>query len=274
MEAFYRLATIDYRLLAEELDWAGVFRDLRERFGSPLRLLDVACGSGQFPHALSEHAGLPTGPHWKVEYSLLDPSEFSIQTARDQLQDPFEPAEEYQCTLQQFVAPNSRFPVVWATHALYCVPQQELSRALERMSATLDPTGLGFIAHASRDSHYLRFHDLYLKHWRSDSAEPYSTGEQVIAALQTGSGNETLVYWPIDYEGTLELADRQTVERYLQRCLFDDTLSLNAMLEHEQLGSYLRECMDEPASLWRFPQQVWLIFFGDLGTQASQWRQP
>jgi hypothetical protein len=64
------------------------------------------------------------------------------------------------------------------------------------------------------------------------------------------------------------------VERYLQRCLFDDTLSLNAMLEHEQLGRYLRECMDEAASLWRFPQQVWLIFFGDLASQVSQWRQP
>lgn len=273
MEAFYRLATIDYQLLAEQLDWGKVFHKLSQRFGPEVRLLDVACGSGQFPAALLKYGGLETCQNLEVKYSLLDPSEFSIRTARQRLAAPFAPSEEYLCTAQQFVPPASRHAIVWATHALYCVPQCELDVAVDRVLAALDPAGLGFIAHASQQSHYVRFHDLYLQNLRSDHAEPFSTAEQVIEALQAKVGKAALQCWSIDYEGTLDLEDRETAERYLQRCLFDDTISLDTMLADQPVGEYLRACVDDTSEMWRFPQKAWLIFFGELAKSIGDCRR-
>ena len=51
MEAFYALATEDYRQLALAADWAAL---LGERAHEGWSLLDVACGSGKFPTALRE----------------------------------------------------------------------------------------------------------------------------------------------------------------------------------------------------------------------------
>ena len=273
MDAFYRLATIDYRLLAEELDWLRLFRELARRREPGIRLLDVACGSGRFPAALLDHGGFRTSQDPSVEYSLLDPSEFSLRSARRQLAGPFELAGEHLCTIQQFTPETSRYDVVWATHALYCVPPSELEVAADRMLSALEKPGLGFIAHASRWSHYVRFHDLYLQGRQSGHAEPFSTGEQLIDVLRAKVGTAALRSWSIDYEGRLDLDDRDTAERYLQRCLFDDTISLDEMLADRRLGDHLRGCMDHGSGTWRFPQTVWLIFFGELAVGIEDFRR-
>ena len=273
MEAFYRLASVDYRLLAEELDWRQVFQNLARRTASGIRLLDVACGSGQFPAALLKYGGLGATRDLSIQYSLLDPSEFSIRTARRQLTGPFEPAEEHHCTIQQLQPTAAGHDVVWATHALYCVPRRELTEAVDRMLTALKDPGLGFIAHASRQSHYVRFHDRYLQSLSCDHAEPYSTGEQLIEALEARVGTAELHYWSIDYEGRLERDDRDTAERYLQRCVFDDTMSLDAMLADEHMGDYLRGCVDSNNGMWLFPQKVWLIFFGECAKSIGDFRR-
>lgn len=272
MDAFYRLAAVDYQLLAKQLQWAHVFTQIQNRFGETVRLLDVACGSGQFPTALLEHGGLAACPTLKVEYSLLDPSQFSIDVARQKLRAPFEPAEEWLRTAQEMPTPNDPYPVVWATHALYCVPPDELELALDRMLSAMDPQGLGFIAHASHAAHYLQFHNLYLQTAWAGESLPYCKGEQIIELLRAKLDASQLKYWAIDYEGTLGLDEHETVELYLQRCLFDDSISLEQMLDTEPLRSYLHSCMDESSGMWRFTQKTWLIFYGELAQHVTDWR--
>ncbi len=273
MEAFYRLATYDYQLLAEELNWPLVFQDLAQGRAAAIRLLDVACGSGQFPAALLKSNGPQMSQNLSIKYSLLDPSDFSIRTARQRLVGPFEPSREYCCTIQQFEPTPFHHRVVWATHALYCVPKSELEVAIGKMLAALETTGLGFIAHASQQSHYIRFHDLYLQSLGPEPAQPFSTGEQVIEVLKANADIATPQCWSIDYEGTLDLEDRDTAERYLQRCLFDDAISLDEMLADRLLGDYLRGCIDDSSGTWRFPQKVWLIFFGDFAKSIGDYQR-
>ncbi len=272
MDAFYRLASLDYQLLAEQLDWGQVFQQLQGDTSATIQLLDVACGSGQFPEALLKYGRLEQQPNLRVAYSLLDPSEFSIRTASEKLRGPLEPAEKLCCTVQELQSPDGKFQVVWATHALYCVPPAELDVALDRMIASLDKSGLGFIAHASHNSHYLQFHNKYIQSL-STRLDPYCTGEQVVDRLRAKLGADVYA-WSIDYEGTLPLDDVETAELYLQRCLFDDSISLDNMLSHPELGKYLRGCIDRPANRWHFKQQVWLIFFGRLGRDIAARRQP
>lgn len=273
MEAFYRLASLDYQLLAEELDWIKVFQELSRRCGSELGLLDVACGSGQFPAALLKDGGVENCQDLAINYSLLDPSEFSIRTARQRLAAPFVPSEEYHCTIQDFKTTADQYHVVWATHALYCVPKCDLELAVEQMLKGLGSAGIGFIAHASQQSHYIQFHDHYLQSLQSDEASPFSTGEQLIEVLQARLDPTTLRYWPIDYVGSLELEDRDTAERYLQRCLFDDTISLDEMLADRRMGDHLRNCVDKNTGTWRFPQRTWLIFFGEWAESINGFRR-
>ncbi len=271
MEAFYRLATYDYQLLAEQLDWKALLEDLSN--GETLRLLDVACGSGKFPRALLAHTDLTQSKDLRVAYSLLDPSEFSIQEARGQLNSPFEPDREYPWKIQELDCPAGFYRVLWATHALYCVPAEEIPSALQRCLDALAPDGLGFIAQATAEAHYVKFHDLYLQSFGQNQGAAYSTGEQILTSLRSLAADLPLVTWTISYEGQVPTSDRPTVEKYLQRCLFDDKLSLDDMLADSLLGDYLQQRLDESQGQWRFPQTVQLIFFGRAAEKLNSWRR-
>lgn len=263
MEAFYRLATYDYRLLAEACDWPARFAGVAARTGSPVKLLDVACGSGKFPRALLDHGGMADAAT-PVEYDLLDPAAFSVREAKSRLAGPFRPAGEHVCMIQDLRCGDGAYGVVWATHALYCVPAAELPAAAGRMARALHPEGVGFIAHAAAEAHYVKFHDLFLRSAGAGKGAPYSTGEQVIEAFGGVLGRPPASRL-VEYEGTIPLDDTAVVEGYLQRCLFDDSLALGGMMADEVLGPYLSACRDEEAGLWRFPQKVWLIEFGTPG---------
>lgn len=256
MNAFYRLASKDYRHLAEARDWPAWFKARASKTpGRPLRLLDVACGSGKFPNALIDHAGLGQSGLEPIDYDLLDPSAFSVSEARAALRPPFRAAGEHVCTLQDFNGPAGRYDVVWATHALYALPRTDLATGLSRFVDALAPDGVGVIAHASEASHYLSFYRAYLEGFPQSGAEPYTSSADLVDTLQGLGVNFTTE--EITYENGAPDAERAAVEGYLQRCLFDDTVSLEAMLENPSTGRYLADKLRD--GVWRFPQSVTLI---------------
>jgi SAM-dependent methyltransferase len=250
MEAFYALATEDYRQLAGAADW----RALLGRHAHPgWCLLDVACGSGKWPSALLRtgigEAGLPP-----LAYDLLDPSAFSVAEARAQLAAPFVARREIVATLQDLPPDATGYDVVWATHALYALPPAELEAGAARMVAALAPGGLGFVAQAGQASHYLVMYDAY----RQGIVEttPYVSVEQVAEAL-TAVGANVRTQW-IRY--TSSSSDRDVVEGFLQRCAFDDTISLEEMEAAPVLGDYLSTCR-RPDGTWVFDHEVGLLWF-------------
>lgn len=156
MEAFYSLAVEDYRQLVQAADWPGL---LGSHAHDDWRLLDVACGSGKFPAALLRDADLSTLPPLPVD--LLDPSAFSVAEAKGVLALPFVAGRELVVTLQDLPADLPPYDVVWATHALYALPVDELPAAAERFMSALAPGGLGVVAQATSTSHYLAFYDAF-----------------------------------------------------------------------------------------------------------------
>jgi SAM-dependent methyltransferase len=264
MEAFYVLARKDYRVLAEALDWGRLLR-AHARPGGSLRLLDVACGSGKFPEALRAYAALPGD--LRVDYELLDPSAFSIAEARSVLAPPFHPGAEHECTLQALAPGAGPYDVVWATHALYALPPAELAEGVAAFLCALAPGGVGMIAHASHDAHYLRFYRDFLDDFRGGAGTPYTSSEQILAELRrAGAETQTL---RLDYEGVVRSGDRATLEGYLQRCAFDDSVSLEEMARGRALGPYLARCEDRGAAEYRFEQHVDLILIGSGDPIAS-----
>lgn len=263
MEAFYAFASLDYELLARVLPWDPALDAVRERrgtaAGTPLRLLDVACGSGKFPAALLAARRLTGQDAHGVAVDLLDPSAFSIAEAAGVLSGPLREGAHLETTLEDLDPAAGPWDVVWATHALYALRPEMLPAAAARFVQAIAPGGLGFLAQGAADGHYLRVYDAFLRGVRG-TGTPYLAGEQVAdalteaaAAADTGLvGSRHHLY----YEHLVPIDDLGLLEGYLQRCLFDDSLGLDDLLVAPELGPYLASCRDEAAGVYRFAQDV------------------
>ena len=255
MENFYALASVDYKYLAEKFDWKKWLEIHQTNVGERrLKILDVACGSGKFPSALVQYAKLADANLLPIDYALLDPSLFSISEARKVLKFPFTASSEFKTTLQEFSCEKDAYDIIWATHALYAVPKYELKDALKRFVSGM--AGSGFIAHACEKSHYIKFYKHYLNGFKGGSGEPFSSAEQILQALKEIGISHRVK--KIVYENGLSKKASLQVEGYLQRCIFDDTIGLDAMLRNSSTGPYLENCVKDEK--WRFKQEVLLIF--------------
>jgi len=228
MDAFYTLATDDYRHLAEQRDWAGWFAAAQAEVGDrSLRLLDIACGSGKFPNALVRHAGVAEAGLRPVVTDLLDPSAFSIAEARAALPAPFMPAAQHEITLQDFVPAPDGYDIVWAAHALYAVPADDLERAAATFCAALGENARGVIAHSAATGHYVEFHRRYLDAFGPPGAAPYLSAEELAEALRLAGARVAVS--EVRYDTVAGGEAVGAVEGYLRRCVFDDAVSLAAM---------------------------------------------
>lgn len=248
MEAFYALATEDYRQLALAADWPTLLAD---RAHDGWSLLDVACGSGKFPTALRRHTDLSSLP--ELAYDLLDPSVFSVAEARGALSPPFVARHDLVMTLQDLPADHTGYDVVWATHALYALPPDQLDAAAERFVTALAPGGLGLVAQATAGSHYLAFYDAFRAGVRE--ATPYTTAEQVRDALVRAGADvhdQRITY-------TTGTSDRAVAEGFLQRCAFDDSVTLEQMEAAPVLDDYLTSCRDASGS-YTFSHEAALLW--------------
>ena len=258
MEAFYSLASIDYKYLAKAFDWKKWLETCQADVGQRrLKLLDIACGSGKFPIALVEYTNISDAKISPIEYALLDPSAFSIAEARKVLPLPFIAGIEFETTLQELSCGRKEFDIIWATHALYAIPEDELECALGRFISAMAKAG--FIAHACNESHYLRFYQHYLNGFKGGLGEPYSSAEQIIQKL-TKLGVSYRVE-KISYVNGVPEQSLSQVEGYLQRCIFDDTISLEKMRKNSITGPYLDNCLKD--GKWSFQQEVMLIFLSE-----------
>ncbi|MEM7409344.1 MAG: class I SAM-dependent methyltransferase [Myxococcota bacterium] len=253
MDAFYRVASLDYRELAQAWDWDTFLRQ-RVAARSTVRILDVACGSGKFPTALRAHTALGSLDGSRFVLDLLDPSAFSLREARASLAPPMVGGRDFECTLQAIPADATGYDVVWAVHALYALPEAELPAGVEAFLGALASDGLGFVAHATRSAHYLAFYEAYLSRYRADDT-PYACGEAVADAFRDAGAKVEVR--PLVYEQVIE--DDAVLEGFLQRCLFDSELSLDDMRRDPVLGAYLDERRDAEGRS-RFRQDVSMIF--------------
>jgi SAM-dependent methyltransferase len=263
MDAFYALAGRDYERLArgfvDHSAWLRRVADGRRR----ISLLDVACGSGKFPGALQDYGGIAAlSRELRIDYDLLDPSPFSLLEAARALRPPFVAAARHETLVEELDDAVGPFDVVWATHALYSLTPSAVRAATARMLAALAPGGALLIAQGSREGHYLRFYHHFLDEFRDGQGTSYASSEDLAESLRACGADPRAVRLSYDHTTALENAD--TVEGYLQRCAFDDSVSLQEMMAAPLLGAYLRGCRDDAAGLWRFHQEVDVLLLGPV----------
>jgi hypothetical protein len=155
--------------------------------------------------------------------------------------------------LQELSIDSGPYDIVWATHALYALPPDELDVAMARFAAVLAPEGLGFVAQSTARSHYLAFYDAFRAGVRD--ATPYTSAEMVATSLRTAGAEvreQTITY----ETGT---SDRGVVEGFLQRCAFDDSVTLEEMEAAPILGDYLDSCRN-PDGCYVFRHEVAMLW--------------
>ena len=260
MHNFYTYATADYAHLAKAVDWATLLSALANA-ERQVELADIACGSGKFPTALVEHTSL-SAQNLTVKTDLLDPSQFAIDETAAVLKPPFEARAEFCCKLQDWQPPQTGYDINWSMHALYCVPAEELLDGFTILQQAMKSHGLGFVAQSRRDGHYVRFYDHFLESLRGGEGTPFSAAEDVAGALRKlGFDIQSRT---LRYETVIDENDRPSLELYLQRCAFDDSVGWEQM-QVGALGRYLKEAHRDGA--YRFTQSVDLMAFGkDLST--------
>ncbi len=172
---------------------------------------------------------------------------------------------------------DHHFPIATQNVCTVWIPLQEIPAAMGPLGFAkgMDVVKLvQDIPFSKFDTSYDRLVSARLRdHHIEVDASPFELGEQLIEVLQTKVDPAALQCWSIDYEGRLDLEDRETAERYLQRCLFDDTISLDDMLADQRMGDHLRSCINNTNGMWRFPQKVWLIAFGELAKCIGEYRR-
>jgi hypothetical protein len=273
MDNFYTYATVDYRHLAGLIDWPALLASLSKQTGA-LQLADLACGSGKFPAALMEHTTLPElmnaeGKSIQVLYDLLDPSIFAIEEAAAVLNAPFVERDHYCCRLQDWQPKPSTYDLSWATHALYCVPAEEMSECMSIVKDAMNADGIGIVAQSNRSGHYIRFYEHFLESIHGGKGTRFSASEDVDqAAENVGFERQRRT---LNYETVIDENDRQALESYLQRCAFDDSISLDQMLNSGSLGQYLASTKKQGA--YRFQQSVDVLVFGSDLSQFNFWMQ-
>ncbi|MFT5420151.1 MAG: SAM-dependent methyltransferase [Candidatus Endobugula sp.] len=273
MDNFYTYATIDYGHLARRIDWPALLATLSKQTGT-LQLADLACGSGKFPAALLQHTPISkflntAGQSIQVQYDLLDPSAFAIEAAAAVLKPPFVERDHYSCRLQDWQPKPGSYDLVWATHALYCVPAEEMNACMSIVREAIRPGGIGIVAQSNRSGHYTRFYDHFLESIRGGTGTRFSAAEDVAkAAADAGFERQSRT---LTYDTVIDANHDHALESYLQRCAFDDSISLDEMLSSGSLGQYLASSIKDGA--YRFQQSVDVMVFGDDLSSFNFWNQ-
>ena len=160
----------------------------------------------------------------------------------------------YESTLEALAPVAGPWDVVWATHALYALEPANLGAAVARYRAALAPGGFSFLAQGARDGHYLRVYEAFLEGVRGGVGTGYVSSEELVAELRAQGAAPDVRR--VAYSHVVDARDTGVLEGYLQRCVFDDTVTLAELLEAPQTGPYLASAHDAAAGVYRFHHEV------------------
>ncbi len=270
----------DYRQLARHFDWRLLSPTSRmhpQNRSTPLRLLDVACGTGRWLDALYRYASFPTYLNGAREilYDVLDPSETAIVQIRNKISAPFRLGNQYVTTIQEADLERQVYDLLWSNHGFYGIPVPHLPSVLTKLADSLTKRGTALIALANRNSFYITFYDQYLATVYGGNQTGFTAAEDVMDALDI-LGIAYQIH-PIHYEERIDRNDHASLAHYVINestinsfnkdkeqidAPISGTVTLDELRGYAQLQHFLDSFID--GSAYYFPQEVQVISFGNV----------
>ena len=267
---------VDYWQLARQFDWSATFfhqyqKTLNRHPSSPLRLLDVASGTGRWLQALHYYVQLDDAIG-TVIYDALDPCESAIAQVKQKEHPPFQQKNQYISTIQDADFVPHSYDLLWSMHGFYMIPRQDLKAVLLKCVDALNDTGIGFIALSTRQSFYVDFYEQYRHIFEEGKGDRFTSAEDVVAAL-TSCGIPHQVHRVV-YEEPIDANDLDGIEHYIKNeatinsfnkdedtteLAESRTITLEQLFSNPEMEQYLTSLRRN--SVYYFPQEIWLISF-------------
>ena len=242
---------IEYERLIQAFPFDKTLQALSAK--SPVKLLDIGCGTGIFPRFLDPTLSADT----KLECDLLDISAESLRAAEKVFGGltHFEVDELFNMSIEempQLISPESkRYDVIWAIHSLTTVDQSQMKAVFQHIRSLLAEGGYFFIYQLAAESSYQALHQHYAEALGlSAPSNPYMQFEDSLQLL--GEIGWTSEVREQAFPHRLPKGDSATLEAYLQKVVLDN--SINAI---NLFGDFLEKYLE--GDHYVFPQKVNLI---------------
>jgi len=167
-EAWFRIVKHDYTQLIAAINWPRIFPEQPVDF----QLLDIGCGTGQFPKMLQPHLSSKIS----IQYDCLDPSHYCLATCQQALKPPFLLRHAWQTTLehaQEVLIPET-YDLAWGIQSLYCLEQANLATALTQLIQALHPSrGTACLVLAKHEAFFPQVHQIFFEHCGISQQNPW-----------------------------------------------------------------------------------------------------
>lgn len=249
-DSWFQIASADYEALIKDYDFAALFSSIK----APVSLLDLGCGTGKFPSMLKDV--LDSGLH--INYSCLDPSEFSLQECRNNISAPFYTDAQYQSffeNMKDHIEPEKRFDIIWSIQSLYCADASKLQQTIENALCMLKPHGRLMIYLASPQSSYMQAQNLYHAHFAKDAEKtPYNNAIALEEKLKDISC--AFDVYKLTFDHVIPSANKGLLEIYLNQCALAE-ISIEDWLGNEDVHRWLEQFKRDEC--YAIPQNVWFF---------------
>lgn len=180
-----------------------------------------------------------------ITYDFLDPCETSIAQASQKIHSPLQRGNQYISTAQAANLESNAYDLLWSMHGFYMIPPQDLPSVLKKCVNSLNETGVGFIALATRKSFYVDFYEQYLQIFKEGKGARFTSAEDVIEAMEA-CGIQHQVH-RIFYEEAIKADDFAGLEHYIK-----NEATINCFNKSQSyFGTYSGRTSDISAqSLW------------------------
>lgn len=253
MDTWFKIANRDYDELINGFDFNALFGN----YTSPLRLLDIGCGTGKFPSMLHPHLSVKP----LIKYDYLDPSQYCLDEIRSVLKLPYIPELPLLQSMERWELDNTaieQYDLVWSIHAVCNWDITQLASSIKKLQQLLKPeTGVAMIFIFSNDSFYNKIYNIYRKSFKENRLKPFVCSEDLMQSLN--DLNIDFTQKRLKYNHDILLSQSDVLEKYLQKCVFD-SLTLNDWFKMDSTRNLIEENKREKH--YCFPQISDLIMFG------------